>query len=171
LVRILCLFVLLELIAVATGMAIAVQASRSDAPAADAALVMLNGSAGDQLRLDRAQQLLVEGNVSRVVLAGRDVEPSSAYLEQQGMQPTALIKAQAHNQIVQIADAQRALAEARLANVLVLAEPSQMLRMLKIARDAGLQPRSFPLGVNNQVPVSELALEVGRVFRYVLAGQ
>jgi uncharacterized SAM-binding protein YcdF (DUF218 family) len=165
-----CFVVLLELIIVGTGMAIAVQARRSDAPLADAALVMLNGDDGDQPRLDRAQQLWVSGNVSRIVLAGRDVTTSSDTLVQQGVQQTALIKAQASNSVVQITDTQRALVEARLTNVLVIAEPSQMLRVLKIARDAGLQPRSLPLGTHSNAGLGELALEIGRYFRYVLVG-
>jgi hypothetical protein len=70
-----------------------------------------------------------------------------------------------------LADTQRALAEAELVSVIVIAEPSEMLRMLKMTRDVGLQPRSMPLGARSGVAVGELALEVVRYFRYVLAGQ
>ncbi len=171
LLRLLCFLVLLELIAVATGLVIAMQATRSDSPAADAALVMLSDDRGDQLRLDRAQQLLADGDVSRIVLAGREVDSGMNYLEQHGVPMTALIRAQAPSNVVQIADAQRALAQTNLGSVLVIAEPSQMLRLLKIARDTGLQARSLPLGTDNELSAGELVTEVGRYYWYVMAGQ
>ncbi len=171
LIRILCFLVLLEMIAVGTGVAITVQASRRDTAPADAALVMLNNDASDHLRLDHAVQLWSAGNVSRIVLAGKDVDPSSTYLEQHGVPLPMIIKAQAQTEAVQIADTRWALAEARLGSVAVIAEPSQMLRVLKIARDAGLETRSLPIGSGTQLSMGELALEIGRYFRYVLAGQ
>src|SRR3712207_6387574 len=118
--RLLVFLVLLELIAVATGLVIAIQATRSDPPPADAALVVLNDDRGDQFRLDRAQQLLADGDVSRIVLAGRQVDPHMSYLEQHGVPITALIRAQAQSSVIQIADAQRALAQAGLGSVLVI---------------------------------------------------
>jgi uncharacterized SAM-binding protein YcdF (DUF218 family) len=169
--RFLWLFVLLELIVVGSGLAIAVQAGRSDAAPADAALVLLNGDDGDRLRLDRAQQVWANGVVSRIVVAGRDVEPSSDYLLQQGVQPAALLTVQAADDLVRINDTRRALDEIRLQSVIVIAKPSQMLRMLKMVRDSGLQARSLPVGTSSNVQMGELVLEVGRYFRYVIAGR
>jgi len=171
LLRVLWLVVLVELIGMATGLAIATQARRTDAPPADAALVLVHGNDGDQLRLDRAQQLWASGNVSRVVVGGRDVRASRDYLVQHGVQAGAVIAIEAGGDATVLADTQHALAEARLLSVIVIAEPSEMLRMLKMTRDAGLQPRSMPLGTRSGVAVGELALEVMRYFRYVLAGQ
>ena len=171
LLRVLWLVVLVELIGMATGLAIATQARRTDAPPADAALVLIHGNDGDQLRLDRAQQLWSSGNVSRVVVGGHDVRASSDYLVQRGVQASAVMPIEASSDAVVLADTQRALAEAQLLSVIVIAEPSEMLRMLKMTRDTGLQPRSMPLGARSSVAVGELALEVMRYFRYVLAGE
>ncbi len=171
LLRVLWLVVLVELIGMATGLAIATQARRTDAPPADAALVLIHGNDGDQLRLDRAQQLWASGNVSRVVIGGRDVRAGSDYLLQHGMQAGAITAIEAGGDAAVLGDTQDVLAEAQLLSLIVIAEPSEMLRMLKMTRDTGLQPRSMPLGARSGVAVGELALEVMRYFRYVLAGE
>jgi uncharacterized SAM-binding protein YcdF (DUF218 family) len=169
--RVLWLFVFVELVGVATGLAIAVQAGRSDSSPAHAALVLLQGNDGDQLRLNHAQELWRDGNIRRIVVGGRDVDAAGAYLVQRGVQPVALVTLQGSSEVVLLADTHRALTEAQQSSVLLITEPSQTLRVLKIARDLGLQPGGLPTGTSTRVPVKELALEVGRYFRYVLVGQ
>lgn len=169
--RVLWLFVLVELIGVATGLTIAVQAGRSDAVTADAAVVLLQGNDDDSLRLNLAQKLWGNGDVGRVVVGGRDVDAANEYLVQRGVQPGALVTLQGSSDVVLLADTQRALKEAQQGSVLLITEPSQTLRVLKIARDVGLQPHGVPTGTSTRVPIKELALEVGRYFRYVLMGQ
>ncbi len=169
--RVLWLFVLVELIGVATGLAIAVQAGRSDASPADAALVLLQGNDGDPLRLNQAQELWGNGDVGRVVVGGRDVDAASEYLAQRGVQPGALVTLQGSSDVVLLADTYRVLQESQQGSVLLIAEPSQTLRVLKIARDVGLQPHGLPTGTSARIPIKELAFEVGRYFRYVFVGQ
>lgn len=169
--RVLCLVVLVDLIGVATGLAIAVQAGRSDPPSADAALVFINGTAGDPLRLDRTGDVWHKGNVKRVIVGGRDVAAAGDYLVQHGVPTDAVVRLPASSDVVLVTDAQRTLAEAQLHSVLVIAAPGKMLRVLKIAGDVGLEPRSLPVDTSTNVPAGELALEVVRYFRYVFMGQ
>lgn len=165
--RMISVVVLLALIALGTGVAIVVQAGRSDSPPADAAIVMLEGDRSATARLDRARQLYSEGKVSRILLVG-DVASSRATLESRGVQPGALIELDQSSQIEQLAAVSRTLEREGLRRALLIAEPVETLRLLKIARDRDLRLLSLPTSVDADISINEVAREIGRYFRYVL---
>jgi uncharacterized SAM-binding protein YcdF (DUF218 family) len=166
--RMLAFVLLLGLIAFVTGAAIVVQAGRSDEQAADAAIVMLSGEAGTATRLDTARRLYIEGKISRILLAGADLAESRSTLQNRGVKEEALIELQAENQLDQIAAARQALERDRLTRAMLIAEPVEMLRLLKIAHDQQLRPLSAPVGAEADISISGVTREIGRYFRYVL---
>jgi uncharacterized SAM-binding protein YcdF (DUF218 family) len=169
--RALIMLALIALIAIATGAAIVVQASRSDPPLADAAIVLLGDDADLSARLDRARQLYADGRVSRIVLAGSDTGPARASLASRGVIDELVVELQDADQIAQLAAASELLEQQQLRSALLIAEPVQTLRLLKIARDADLPLRSLPTGTQPDLSIGDIAAEVGRYFRYVLLEQ
>jgi uncharacterized SAM-binding protein YcdF (DUF218 family) len=166
--RMLALVLLLGLIAFGTGAAIVVQAGRNDEQAADAAIVMLSGEAGAATRLDTARRLYIEGKISRILLAGPDLAESRSTLQNRGVKEEAVIDLQAERQLDQIAAARQALEQERLTRAILIAEPIEMLRLLKIAHDQQLRPLSAPVGADADINISGVIRETGRYFRYVL---
>src|SRR3712207_486836 len=80
--RMLGLYVLMVLIFLATGVAIFVQAGRSDRQSADAAVVMLScGQVDNAARVERARQVFIDGSVSRIVLVGVNPEAARELLQ------------------------------------------------------------------------------------------
>jgi uncharacterized SAM-binding protein YcdF (DUF218 family) len=158
---------LLALIALGAGAAIVVQAGRSDSPPADAAVVMLTGDRSTAARLDRARQLYSEGKISRILLVGDD-GTGRATLEGRGVQPGALIELDEDDQIAQLASVSRTLEQERLGRALLIAEPVETLRLLKIARDQDLRLLSLPTSVDADISLNEVVREIGRYFSYVL---
>lgn len=169
--RMISVVVLLALIALGTGAAIVVQAGRSDSPPADAAIVMLAGDRSTATRLDRARQLYSEGKISRILLTGTAAPASRVALEDRGVQPGAVIELEQGDQVAQIVAVQRALDQERLGRALLIAEPVETLRLLKIAQDRNLQLLSLPTGSTNDIEPLDVVREVGRYFRYVLLGE
>lgn len=169
--RLLSVALLVLLIGLATGVAIVVQAGRSDAASADAAIVMLTDERTTPTRLDRARQLYSEGKVSRILLAGSAAETSRAALEQRGVQANALIELDQPDQIAQIAAVGQTLEQERLRRALLIAEPVESLRLLKIAHDRDLRLLSLPTSADAEISISEVIREIGRYFRYVLLGR
>lgn len=168
--RILFVGALLLLIAIGTGAAIVVQAGRSDNPPADAAIVMLTDDRGSTTRLDRARQLYTEGKVSRILLAGTDSAASRTTLLERGIKEESLIDLSQPSQREQLIEAKRILDEQRLSTTLLIAEPVETLRLLKIANDHELQLLTLPTGTNNDIDPVAVAREIGRYFSYVLLG-
>lgn len=165
--RILALFVLVILIGLGTGAVVVVQASRSDQPVADAALVMLDDD-GATARVDRARQLYSEGKVSRILLAGPTLDASRDILQQRGVKEEAIIGLSEPDQISQITAAQATLTRENLHSALLIAEPVETLRLLKIARDRDVRLLTLPVGASSEISISGIIGEVGRYFRYVL---
>lgn len=166
--RLFSVVLLLLLLAFGTGAAIVVQAGRSDNPPADAAIVMLTGDRSTTARLDRARQLYREGKISRIVLVGDADGTSRATLEQRGVQPDAVIELDQPNQIAQLAAVGQTLEQERLRRALLIAEPVETLRLLKIARDQDLRLLSLPTSVDTEIDLNQVLREIGRYFRYVL---
>jgi hypothetical protein len=166
--RVLAMLALLALIAIATGVAIVVQASRSDALTADAAIVMLADNSDISTRLDRARQLYTDGRISRILLAGRDTGPGRAALIERGVQEAQISELAAADQLAQLRAAGAVLEAEQLRSALLIAEPVETLRLLKIGRDANLPLRSLPTGAQPDLRIADVVLEIGRYFRYVL---
>lgn len=166
--RMLSLLVLLALIAFGTGAAIVVQAGRNDDQAADAAIVMLSDEAGSAMRLDTARRLYIEGKISRILLAGPEANASRSTLQARGVKEDAVIELAGEHQSEQLAAARQALEGERLTRALLIAEPVEMLRLLKIAHDQQLRPLSTPVGSGGEISISGASREIGRYFRYVL---
>jgi hypothetical protein len=169
--RVLGMLALLAIIAIATGAAIVVQASRSDALTADAAIVMLAENGDLSARLDRARQLYTDGRISRILLAGRDTGPGRAALVARGVQDELIGELVAEDQIAQLTAAGEVLEAEQLRSALLIAEPVESLRLLKIGRDANLPLRSLPTGAQPDLRIADVVAEVGRYFRYVLFDQ
>ena len=166
--RVLWTLGLLLLIGVATGAAIVVQAGRNDNQSADAAIVMLDEGQGTPVRLDRARQLYADGRISRILLAGNNAESGRAALEARGIQEDALIDLNQPSQLEQLVAAKHALDQAHLRSVVLIAEPVETLRLLKIARDQDLRLLSTPTGVASDISITGIVREVVRYFQYVL---
>jgi hypothetical protein len=166
--RMLELYVLLGLLVLSTGALMIVQANRSQLQPADAAIVMLAGqAAGDAARLAHAEHLFRTGHVARIVVAGRAPDVERARLGER-VGAAAVVEVRAARQVAQLAGVRQVLEEQQLQRALLIAEPVGMLRLLKIARDAGLQPRSVPVGAEAEVSFFGTLLEIGRYFRYIL---
>ena len=169
--RILSLLALIVLIALGTGGVIVVQAGRSDNQPADAAIVMLADEAGAEARLDHARRLYLEGKISRILLAGADLGASRATLQSRGVKEEAVVELQAAQQLEQLAIAKQVLGQDRLTKALLIAEPVEMLRLLKIAQDRQLHLMSAPIGADTDISINGVTREIGRYFRYVLLGR
>ena len=165
--RILAFAALLVLLALGTGAAVVVQAGRSDLSTADAALVMLDDQ-GAVPRVDHARQLYSEGRVSRILLAGAAPDASRDALQKRGVKEDAIIELREPEQIQQLASAKAMLAQENLRSALLIAEPVETLRLLKIARDSDLRLASAPIGARSDISIRGIMIEVGRYFRYVL---
>ncbi len=169
--RMIGFYMLLLLIFVTTGALIMVQASRSELQPADAAIVMLDSNEADNAaRIERAQQLFIDGNLSQIVLVGREPSTARALLED-SVEDTAVIEVREASQVAQLAVTRQALQEQHLQSALLIAEPVETLRLLKIARDTGIQPLSAPVGANPQLSFFDTLQEIGRYFRYILFQQ
>lgn len=166
--RLFSVLLLLVLIALGTGAAIMVQAGRSDLQPADAAIVMLDDQRGTTARLDRVRQLYTDGRISRILLAGAGSGASRAWLQGRGVKEEALIELDGAGQVAQLAAAKAALDQERLRSTLLIAEPVETLRLLKIAHDDNLRPLSAPIGEPGGLNMGDVAREIGRYFRYVM---
>ncbi len=165
--RILSFAALLVLLALGTGIAVMVQASRSDPATADAALVMLDDE-GAAARVDHARQLYSEGRVSRILLAGAAPDASRDTLQKRGVKEDAILELREPEQIEQLSSAKATLAQENLRSALLIAEPVETLRLLKIAGDSQLRLASTPVGARSDISIRGIIVEVGRYFRYVL---
>ncbi len=161
-------YMLILLLFLTTGALIMVQATRSELQPADAAIVMLDGNdAGDAARIKRAQQLFIDRKVSRIVLAGHEPGAGRALLKDT-VGDAAVVEVRESSQVAQLAVVRQVLEEQHLQSALLIAEPVETLRLLKIARDTGMEPLSAPVGADPQLSFLGTLLEIGHYFRYVL---
>jgi uncharacterized SAM-binding protein YcdF (DUF218 family) len=104
-----------------------------------------------QLRLDVARDLYRRGSISRIILSASDtttatVESGRQYLIDQGLPDQALLGAEggeaAWERLNNVANLARANG---IQTVLLVGDAPEMLRSLKIARDAGLDAYGVPV--------------------------
>ena len=161
-------------LAVLAGMggAVVAQAGREEIARADTAVLMLDGNADSQAaRVDRTVRLYLDGRISRIVLAGRETLPAHDTLIARGVLADKLIEVREANQINQLASVQRVVQETRATDVMLIAEPIETLRLLKIARDRDLVLQSAPVGADTAINVRDIVDEVGRYLAYCFVGR
>jgi hypothetical protein len=161
-------------LAVLAGMggAVVAQAGREETTRADTAIVMLDGREdGQAARIDRTVRLYLDGRISRIVLAGRDTTLAHDSLLARGVLPDKLADVRQPNQIAQIGAVRQVVQESRATDVMLIAEPIETLRLLKIARDQDLEFHSAPVGANTAINPRDIVDEVGRYLAYCFVGR
>lgn len=157
---------------VAIGGVIVAQAGRDEATSADTAILILDGTAGAQVaRVDRAIRLYLGGQISRIVLAGPDTAPARDTLIARGVVKDKIAEATTPHQIEQIEQVQHILEQSRTTDAMLIAEPIESLRLLKIARDRGLMLHSAPAASDSSIDFGDLVEEVGRYLIYCFEGR
>jgi hypothetical protein len=63
------------------------------------------------------------------------------------------------------------LQEMQITDAMLVGEPVESLRLLKIARDHGLQVYSVPAGADTAISLDAVADEVGRYLSYCFLGR
>ena len=170
--RILATVVVALAVLVAIGGLVVLQAGRDEATRADTAVLMVDGYDGaTAARLDRVVRLYLGGQISRVVLAGTDPSAARSALVTKGIVPDKIAEVRGASAISQLQAAQKLLQEARVTDVMLIEEPVEALRLLKIARDQGLTLRSAPTGADSTINLRHVAEEVGRYLVYCFAGR
>ena len=159
---------LCAIVAFGTGALVIVQAGRSDGATGDAAIVMLADERGSAVRMDRARQLFLDGRVERILLAGANAVSSRDNLVARGVREDAIMALTEPSQTAQLREATDIFERDKLDGGTLIAEPVQTLRLLKIARDAGVVLNSLPIGASPEIDLGEVAAEVGQYFRYAL---
>ena len=155
----------------AIGTIVVLQASRDEATRTNAAILMLDGADGGQAaRLDRAVRMYLAGEISRIVLAGSDTVQARATLVTRGVVQDKIAEVRESTEQGQLQAAQKLLQEAHENDALLMGEPVEALRLLKMARDMGLPLRSAPTGADNTIDLGSVADEVGRYLVYCFAG-
>jgi hypothetical protein len=115
--------------------------------------------------------LYSEGKVSRILLAGTQVGTTREMLQKRGIKEDAIIDLRADDQLGQLTAAKAALEQEHLRSAVLIAEPVETLRLLKIAHDADMRLLSTPVGARSDISISGIIREVGRYLRYVLLNQ
>ncbi len=163
---------LVGLVLASIGGLVVVQAGRDEVTRADTAVLMLDGTEGGQaIRLDRAVRLYLGGQISRLVLAGSDPGAAHALLVERGILQDKIADVREPTQLKQLQQTQRLLQEARVTDAMLIGEPVESLRLLKIARDHGLELRSAPAGEDTAISLNAVVDEVGRYLVYCFAGR
>jgi hypothetical protein len=154
------------------GGAVVAQAGRDETNRADTVILMLDGRADDQAaRIDRTVRLYLDSRISRIVLAGSDTLPAHDALIARGVLQDKLVEVREPSQIQQLAAARRVIQESRATDVMLIAEPIETLRLLKIARDHELELRSAPVGADSAISLRDIVDEVGRYLAYCFVGR
>lgn len=170
--RIIATVVLGFVVLTGIGGAVVAQAGRDEATTADTAVLMLGGAdGGEATRLDRVVRLYLSGQISRVVLAGEDPTPARDALVARGIVQEKIAEARDATELGQIRAVQQVLRETRVTDAMLIGEPVEALRLLKIARDHGLPLRSAPTGVDSGIDLARVADEVGRYLVYSFIGR
>lgn len=137
---------------VLVGALVMVQAQRDETRPAGAAVVLGVESWSDapqamrQVRLDHALDLYQRGVVARLILTGGGgAAESKAYLVERGVPESALLlEDQGDTTLECLRGASELARQSGIGTVLLVSDPSHMLRSLKIARDAGLTAYGSP---------------------------
>lgn len=144
------------------------QAGRRDAAAGDVAVVMLADQRGSAVRMDRARQLFLDGKVRRILLAGTQAGSSRDAIVARGVNEEAVVALEDPSQTAQLRQMSDIFERDNLESGILIAEPVETLRLLKIARDAGVTLDSVPVGASTEIDLGAVAGEVGHYFRYAL---
>ncbi len=170
--RILASILLAILVLVGIGGIVVVQAGRDEAAGADTAILMLDGTEGGQAaRVNRAVRLYLDGRISRIVLAGSDPTGARETLVARGVVQDKIAEVREPTEIEQLKGVQRLLQETRVTDAMLIGEPVEALRLLKIARDYGLMLRSAPVGADSAINLTDVVDEVGRYVIYCFVGR
>jgi uncharacterized SAM-binding protein YcdF (DUF218 family) len=154
------------------GGAVVAQAGRDEAAQAEIAVLMLDGREDSQAaRLDRTVRMYLDGQISRIIVAGGEPAPAQAALVVRGVLQDKIVAVADVTQIGQIQAISRVLQEQRAVDALLINEPIESLRLLKIARDQGVMLHPVPVGVDNIITVRDIADEVGRYLIYCFVGR
>ncbi len=170
--RILGSIVLGVLVLVSIGGAVVAQAGRDEAIGADTAILMLDGTgAARAARLDHAVRLYLGGQISRIVLVGSDTTGALDALVARGVVQDKITEVREATQIDQLLRTREVLNKARITDAMLVGEPVEALRLLKIARDHGLALRSAPKGADTGLSLDAVVDEVGRYLAYCFVGR
>ena len=154
------------------GAAVVAQAGREETTRAETVVLMLDGPEDDQAaRVDWTVRLYLDGRISRVVLAGSETLPAHDVLVARGVLQDKLAEVRMPTQIDQISAIGRVLQESRMTDVMLIAEAVETLRLLKIARDQGLDLHSAPVGADSAISLRDVVDEVGRYLAYCFVGR
>ncbi len=154
------------------GAVIVLQASRDEATAADTAILVLGGAGGGQAaRLDRAVRLYLAGQISRIILAGGDTGPARTMLVTRGVVQDKIAEVRDPTEQGQLRGAQKLVEESHASDAMLIGEPVESLRLLKMARDMGLPLHSAPTGADSTINLASVASEVERYLVYCFAGR
>ncbi|MBA3943710.1 MAG: hypothetical protein H0X37_04015 [Herpetosiphonaceae bacterium] len=168
--RVLGLLFLIALVLTGTGGAIVVQGSRDEADRADTAVLMSDGDALSRAaRVERATSLYLNSHISRIIVVGQAPAQAQAILLNRGVQADKLQMIRAPSQQAQLDQLHSAFATGRPIDALLIAEPVEILRLLKMAHDRGLPLRGAPTSRTSAIDLGAVVDEVGRYFTYVLA--
>jgi hypothetical protein len=170
--RILAAALLALAVLIGIGGVVVAQAGRDETGGADTAVLMLDGSAGAQAaRIDRAVRLYLGEQISRVILVGPDPVAARDQLIARGVVKDKISEVHGSSQIEQLEQVQQSLASNHIADAMLIGEPVEALRLLKIARDHGLLLRSAPAGADTQINFGDVIEEVGRYLVYCFMGR
>ena len=155
----------------AIGTIVILQASRDETTHTNAAILMLDGPGGGQTaRLDRAVRMFLAGEISRIILAGSDTAQARTTLVTRGVVQDKIAEVREPTEQEQLQAAQKLLQATHENDALLMGEPVEALRLLKMARDMGLALHSAPTGADNTIDLRSVADEVGRYLVYCFAG-
>jgi hypothetical protein len=165
--------ILLGLLALAgMGAAVVAQAGREETTRAETVVLMLDGAEdGQAARVDRTVRLYLDGRISRIVLAGSETLPAHETLVARGVLQDKLAEVQVPTQIDQLTAVRQVVQESRMTDLMLIAEPVETLRLLKIARDQGLNFQSAPVGADSAISLRDVVDEVGRYLAYCFVGR
>lgn len=170
--RVLGSILLVAAVLAGIGGAVVAQAGREETTSADTAILMLDGTEGARAaRLDHAVRLYLAGQISRVLVVGADTTGARDTLVARGVVQDKIAEVRESTEIGQIEHVRDVLREARITDAMLVGEPVQALRLLKIARDRGLELRSAPKGVDTALSIGNVVDEVGRYLVYCFAGR
>jgi len=154
------------------GAAVVAQAGREETTRAETVVLMLDGAEdGQAARVDRTVRLYLDGRISRIVLAGSETLPAHETLVARGVLQDKLAEVQVPTQIDQFTAVRQVVQESRMTDLMLIAEPVETLRLLKIARDQGLNFQSAPVGADSAISLRDVVDEVGRYLAYCFVGR
>ncbi len=170
--RILAGLALALVVLVGIGAIVVAQAGRDEALTADTAVLMVDGTPqGREARVDRAVRLYLAGSIARIVLAGRETIEAREALITRGIVTDKITEINETTEIEQLAHVHQVLQDMRITDAMLVAEPVEALRLLKIARDHGLELHSVPAGGDTAISLDAVVDEVGRYLAYCFVGR